>query len=212
MLRFKLDEAAFKQLQSSLAELPEELRRKPVQEAFVKAAAELKKEAVQIGNQYSRTGSWVKAQQVVKGKRAALGPYAIVRTSRKKFSVVKRSDHMSSPKPTIASPNKYNHLLQQGSKPGLRIGGLGKTVGTKRPRALKFGKQDGRRLTGKGGFLVRNAKTGYLHRIAGIRHSGFGGHDIYGRTVERKSDAAVQKFDTLFQPIISRFKRKHGFA
>jgi len=212
MIRFQIDERTFAQLESALKDLPEELRRKPVQDAFVKAAQELKKEAVSIGNQYSKTGSWSKAQQVVRGRIKEYGPYAVVRTANRKFSVVKRSEHMTSPAPTIANPNKYNHLLQQGSKSGLRIGGLGKTVGTKRPRPLKFGKQDGRRLTGKGGFIVKNAKTGYLHRIAGIRHPGFGGHDIYGQTIERKSNAAAQKFDSLFQPIIDRYKRKHGFA
>jgi len=95
------------------------------------------------------------------------GPYAVVRTANRQFSVVKRSPHMPNPAPTIANPNKYNHLLQQGSKAGLRIGGLGKTAGVRRRRRYKFGKQDGRRLTGKGGFIVKNAKTGYLHRIAG---------------------------------------------
>ena len=170
MFRFKVDDKTFKQLESALKDLPEEMRRKPVEQAFVKAAQELKKGAVSIGKQYSQTGSWAKAQQVVRG------------------------------------------LLQQGSKAGLRIGGLGKTAGVRRRRRYKFGKQDGRRLTGKGGFIVKNAKTGYLHRIAGIRHPGFGGHDIYGRAVESKSAAATAKFEQLFGPILERYKNKHGFA
>lgn len=212
MFRFKVDDKTFKQLESALKDLPEEMRRKPVEQAFVKAAQELKKGAVSIGKQYSQTGSWAKAQQVVRGRMEEFGPYAVVRTANRQFSVVKRSPHMTDPSPTIANPNKYNHLLQQGSKGGLRIGGLGKTVGTKRPRPLKFGKQDGRRLTGKGGFIVKNAKTGYLHRIAGVRHPGFGGHDIYGRAVESKSAAAMAKFEQLFGPILERYKNKHGFA
>lgn len=212
MFRFKVDDKTFKQLESALKDLPEEMRRKPVEQAFVKAAQELKKGAVSIGKQYSQTGSWAKAQQVVRGRMEEFGPYAVVRTANRQFSVVKRSPHMPNPAPTIANPNKYNHLLQQGSKAGLRIGGLGKTAGVRRRRRYKFGKQDGRRLTGKGGFIVKNAKTGYLHRIAGIRHPGFGGHDIYGRAVESKSAAATAKFEQLFGPILERYKNKHGFA
>ena len=212
MIRFQIDQTAFKQLQSALKDLPEEMRRKPVEQAFVKAAQEFKKEAVSIGKQVAESGSWAKAQQVVRGRMEEFGPYAVVRTANRQFSVVKRSPHMPNPAPTIANPNKYNHLLQQGSKAGLRIGGLGKTAGVRRRRRYKFGKQDGRRLTGKGGFIVKNAKTGYLHRIAGIRHPGFGGHDIYGRAVESKSTAAVAKFEALFGPILERYKNKHGFA
>ena len=212
MFRFKVDDKTFKQLESALKDLPEEMRRKPVEQAFVKAAQEFKKEAVSIGKQVAESGSWAKAQQVVRGRMEEFGPYAVVRTANRQFSVVKRSPHMPNPAPTIANPNKYNHLLQQGSKAGLRIGGLGKTAGVRRHRRYKFGKQDGRRLTGKGGFIVKNAKTGYLHRIAGIRHPGFGGHDIYGRAVETKSTAAVAKFEQLFGPILERYKNKHGFA
>ena len=212
MFRFKVDDKTFKQLESALKDLPEEMRRKPVEQAFVKAAQELKKGAVSIGKQYSQTGSWAKAQQVVRGRMEEFGPYAVVRTANRQFSVVKRSPHMPNPAPTIANPNKYNHLLQQGSKAGLRIGGLGKTAGVRRRRRYKFGKQDGRRLTGKGGFIVKNAKTGYLHRIAGIRHPGFGGHDIYGQVMEKKTAATVDRFERQFQPILSRFKCKHGFA
>lgn len=212
MFRFKVDDKTFKQLESALKDLPEEMRRKPVEQAFVKAAQEFKKEAVSIGKQVAESGSWAKAQQVVRGRMEEFGPYAVVRTANRQFSVVKRSPHMPNPAPTIANPNKYNHLLQQGSKAGLRIGGLGKTAGVRRRRRYKFGKQDGRRLTGKGGFIVKNAKTGYLHRIAGIRHPGFGGHDIYGRAVESKSTAAVAKFEQLFGPILERYKNKHGFA
>ena len=212
MFRFKVDDKTFKQLESALKDLPEEMRRKPVQEAFVNAAQELKKEAVSIGNQVANSGSWAKAQQVVRGRKQQFGPYAVVRTANRKFSITKRAPHMSQSAPAVANPNKYNHLLQQGSKAGLRIGGLGKTTGTKRPRPLLFGSSGGRRLTGKGGFIVKNAKTGYLHRIAGIRHPGFGGHDIYGRAVESKSTAAVAKFEALFGPILERYKNKHGFA
>ena len=100
MIRFQIDERTFAQLESALKDLPEELRRKPVQDAFVKAAQELKKEAVSIGNQYSKTGSWSKAQQVVRGRMKEYGPYAVVRTANRKFSVVKRSEHMTSPAPT----------------------------------------------------------------------------------------------------------------
>ena len=212
MFRFKVDDKTFKQLESALKDLPEEMRRKPVQEAFVNAAQELKKEAVSIGNQVANSGSWAKAQQVVRGRKQQFGPYAVVRTANRKFSITKRAPHMSQSAPAVANPNKYNHLLQQGSKAGLRIGGLGKTTGTKRPRPLLFGSSGGRRLTGKGGFIVKNAKTGYLHRIAGIRHPGFGGHDIYGQVMEKKTAATVDRFERQFQPILSRFKRKHGFA
>jgi hypothetical protein len=212
MFRFKVDDKTFKQLESALKDLPEEMRRKPVQEAFMKAAQELKKEAVSIGNQVANSGSWAKAQQVVRGRKQQFGPYAVVRTANRKFSITKRAPHMSQAAPAIANPNKYNHLLQQGSKGGLRIGGLGKTTGTKRPRPLAFGSSGGRRLTGKGGFVVKNAKTGYLHRIAGIKHPGFGGHDIYGQVMDKKTDAAVNRFEQQFIPILDKFKRKHGFA
>lgn len=212
MFGFKVDTKTLNELQSALKDLPEEMRRKPVQEAFMKAAQELKKEAVSIGNQVADSGSWAKAQQVVRGRKQQFGPYAVVRTANRQFSITKRAPHMSQAAPAIANPNKYNHLLQQGSKAGLRIGGLGKTTGTKRPRPLAFGSSGGRRLTGKGGFVVKNAKTGYLHRIAGIKHPGFGGHDIYGQVMEKKTDAAVNNFERQFAPIIDRFKRKHGFA
>lgn len=212
MVRFTLDSKSLNQLQAALKELPEELRRKPVEQAFVKSAKELRKEAVRLGDQYRITGSWSKGQQVVIGKYKQLGPYAVVRTANRKFNVIKRSAALTNPAPSIANPNKYNHLLQRGSKSGLRIGGLGKTVGTKRPRPLKFGQVGGRRLTGRGGFVVKNQRTGYLHRIAGIRHPGFKGHDIYGNVIQNKGDAAVAKFDTLFRPIFDKYKKKNGLA
>ncbi len=212
MIQFKVDDKTFKQLESALKDLPEEMRRKPVQEAFMKAAQELKKEAVSIGKQLADSGSWAKAQQVVRGRQQEFGPYAVVRTANRQFSITKRAPHMSQAAPAIANPNKYNHLLQQGSKAGLRIGGLGKVAGTRRRRKYTFGKKDGRRLTGKGGFVVKNSKTGYLHRIAGIKHPGFGGHDIYGQVMDKKTEAAVNRFEQQFTPIIDRFKRKHGFV
>jgi len=212
-MKFKITTSNIKAIEERLKGLPDHIKSKPFQDAQARAAQIFKKDAQAEGRQLGGTESWSKAQQVERGKNARFFPYVVVRTADKKFMVRPKASHMT-PNATLFRPIKYNHLLQQGSKAGERIGGVGKALGTKRPttRPLLFGSTGGRRLTGKGGFIVKNARTGYLHRIKSISHPGAKGEAIYDDVLARNEAAAVNKFNTDVIGLIDKFKTKNGFA
>jgi hypothetical protein len=60
--------------------------------------------------------------------------------------------------------------------------------------------------------MVRNAETGYIHRIKQIKHPGFAGHNIYQEVLDSKGDVAVERFNRDAVKIIDRYKRKKGLA
>jgi hypothetical protein len=199
----RVDAASIKAIEAALKELPVELKSGAVATAQVNAASVLRNEAKRLGKQLGGSGSWSKSQHVVRGNVKRYSPYVVLKTANKRFSVRPVSTFMDSASPTTFAPVKYNHLIQKGSKPEVRTGGIGKA---------RRGGIIGTRKTGKGGFMVRNAETGYIHRIKQIKHPGFGGHDIYQEVLDSKGDVAVERFNRDAIKIIDRYKRKKGFA
>jgi hypothetical protein len=199
----RVDGAGVKAIEAALKELPLELKGKAISQAQIKAAAVLRNEAKTLGQQLGGSGSWSKAQQVVSGNEKKYKPYVVLKTSKKRFNIQPKSSYLDSPKATTAAPIKYNHLLQKGSAPQVRTGGQGKST---RGGAI------GTRGTGRGGFMVRNAQTGYIHRIKQIKHPGFQGHDIYGKVLASRGEEAIQRFNQDAIQVIDKFKKKKGFA
>ncbi len=201
--KVRVDMANVRAIQEAIKELPLELKSNAVANAQVGAAAVLRTEAKRLGNQLGGSGSWAKSQHVVRGKVKRYSPYVVLKTANKRFSVRPVSTFMDSASPTTFAPIKYNHLIQKGSQPEVRTGGIGKA---------RRGGIIGTRSTGRGGFMVRNAETGYIHRIKQIQHPGFAGHDIYQEVLDSKGDVAVERFNRDAIKIIDRYKRKKGFA
>jgi len=199
----RVDAASIKAIEAALKELPLELKGGSVATAQVNAASVLRNEAKRLGKQLGGSGSWSKSQHVVRGNVKRYSPYVVLKTANKRFSVRPVSTFMDSATPTTFAPVKYNHLIQKGSQPQVRTGGIGKA---------RRGGIIGTRSTGKGGFMVRNAETGYIHRIQKIKHPGFAGHDIYQEVLDSKGDVAVERFNRDAIKIIDRYKRKKGFA
>lgn len=207
----RVDASSVKAIEQALKELPLELKSGAVATAQINAASVLRNEAKRLGKQLGGSGSWSKSQHVVRGNVKRYSPYVVLKTANKRFSVRPVSTFMDAASPTTFAPIKYNHLIQKGSAPQVRTGGLGRAVGAK-PRPKKYGEREGRRLTGKGGFMVRNERSGYIHRIQKIKHPGFAGHDIYQEVLDSKGDVAVERFNRDAVKIINRYKRKKGFA
>jgi hypothetical protein len=199
----RVDAASIKAIEQALKELPLELKSGAVATAQVNAASVMRNEAKRLGKQLGGSGSWSKSQHVVRGNVKRYSPYVVLKTANKRFSVRPVSTFMDSASPTTFAPVKYNHLIQKGSKPEVRTGGIGKA---------RRGGIIGTRSTGKGGFMVRNAETGYIHRIKQIKHPGFAGHNIYQEVLDNKGDMAVERFNRDAIKIIDRYKRKKGFA